>query len=79
LLAGLASFTGLGLPLLIGVSRKSFLGNASGVAIETRLPAGLACACLAVASGAAMIRTHDVAETLLAVRMAEAILARRQL
>jgi dihydropteroate synthase len=79
LLAGLASFTRLDRPLLIGVSRKSFLGKVPGRDIGTRLPAGLACACLAVGSGVAVVRTHDVAETLQAVRMTEAILARKQL
>jgi dihydropteroate synthase len=42
------------------------------------MPAGLACACLAVEAGARIIRTHDVGETVQAIRMAEAILARRR-
>jgi dihydropteroate synthase len=62
-------------PLLIGVSRKSFIGRLLGAG--DRLAGGLACACLALEAGAAIIRTHDVAPTLQALRMAEAILARR--
>jgi dihydropteroate synthase len=74
LLAGLRSFTYLQRPLLLGVSRKSFVGKLTGAEVENRLPASLACATLAVASGIQIIRTHDVAETIQAVRMAEAIL-----
>jgi dihydropteroate synthase len=74
LLAGLRRFTNLPRPLLLGVSRKSFIGKVTGAALENRLPASLACATLAVAAGVQIIRAHDVAETLQAVRMAEAIL-----
>jgi dihydropteroate synthase len=68
----------LGRPLLLGVSRKSFIGKLSGAAVNERLPASLACATLAVASGVQIIRTHDVAETVQAVRLTEALLARRK-
>ncbi len=78
LLAGLGSFTKLQRPLLLGVSRKSFIGKLLGAETAARLPASLACASLAIASGAHVIRTHDVAETVQAVRMTEAILARRK-
>ncbi len=64
-------------PLLLGVSRKSFIEKFSGAAVNQRLPASLACATLALAAGVQLIRTHDVAETVAAVRLAEAILARR--
>ena len=77
LLAGLGGFTELGRPLLVGASRKSFIGKLLGADVAERLPASLACACLAVAAGAQIIRTHDVAQTAQAVRMAEAILARK--
>jgi dihydropteroate synthase len=63
-------------PLLVGVSRKSFIGKLSGAPVNERLPASLACAILAVESGAQIIRAHDVAETVQAVRMAEAIWAK---
>ena len=73
LLAHLRSFTKLERPLLVGVSRKSFIGNLLGAGVAERLPASLACAVRAVADGAQIIRTHDVAETVQAVRMVEAI------
>jgi dihydropteroate synthase len=78
LLAGLRGFTKLERPLLLGVSRKSFIGKLVGAeSSASRLPASLACACLAIEGGVGIIRAHDVAETVQAVRMAEAILARR--
>lgn len=77
LLGGLRSFAELGRPLLLGVSRKSFMGQLLGLGPDERLPAALACACLAVEAGVQMIRAHDVAETVRAVRMAEAVLIRR--
>jgi dihydropteroate synthase len=77
LLAHLEYFTRLGRPVLLGASRKSFMEKISGARLNERLPASLACATLAVASGARIIRAHDVAETMQAVRMAEAILSRK--
>lgn len=77
LLAGLENFKKCGRPLLLGVSRKSFIGKILGPGTNERLPASLACATLALANGVQIIRTHDVAETVQALRMAEAILARR--
>jgi dihydropteroate synthase len=78
LLANLRRFTKLRRPLLLGVSRKSFIGKLLGATLNERLPASLACATLAVADGAQIIRAHDVAETVQAVRLAEALLARRK-
>jgi dihydropteroate synthase len=78
LLANLRGFTTLRRPLLLGVSRKSFIGKLLGAGPAARLPASLACACLAVESGVQMIRTHDVAETIQALRMTEAVLARKK-
>ena len=77
LLAALRRFTRLERPLLLGVSRKSFIGKLLGTEMVARLPGALACACLAVASGAQMVRAHDVAETVQAIRMTEAILAQQ--
>jgi dihydropteroate synthase len=74
LLGGLTALTRLARPMLLGVSRKAFLGGHAG----ERLPAGLACACLAVEAGVRFIRTHDVAETVRALRMTEAILAEKR-
>ena len=78
LLAGLRSFTKKRRPLLLGVSRKSFLEKITGAGTGERLPAALACTALAVADGANIIRTHDVAETLQAVRMAEALAVKQK-
>jgi dihydropteroate synthase len=78
LLAALRSFTKWQRPLVLGVSRKSFLGKLSGAEVNARLPASLACATLAVESGVHIIRTHDVAETVQAVRLAEAVLAMKR-
>lgn len=78
LLANLGSFTRLGRPLLLGVSRKSFLGKIHGAEVAERLPGSLACATLAVAAGVQIVRTHDVAATVQAVRVAEAVIARKK-
>jgi dihydropteroate synthase len=78
LLANVKAFTKLRRPLLLGVSRKSFIGKLLGAEVNERLPASLACATLAVESGVQIIRTHDVAETVQAVRLAEALLTRRK-
>lgn len=78
LLANLGMFNRLRRPLLLGASRKSFLGSLSGAEPIERLPASLACATLAVEAGAHIIRAHDVAETVQAARLAEAVLALRK-
>lgn len=78
LLARIQSFTDLGRPLLLGVSRKSFIGRIANAPLEARLPGGLAAACLAVHDGVSVIRTHDVAETVQALRVTEAIIANRK-
>lgn len=78
LLGGLANFAKLKRPLLLGVSRKSFMGKLLGAKTTERSPASLACACLAIEAGTQIIRTHEVAETLQAVRMTEAILAHKR-
>jgi dihydropteroate synthase len=78
LLGGLRGFTKAGRPLLLGVSRKSFIGKLLGADVAGRLPASLACACLAVEAGVQIIRAHDVAATVQAVRMTESILAERK-
>jgi len=75
LIGALRSFTTLVRPLLLGVSRKSFLGKATESETPGRLPAALACTALAIDAGVQVIRTHDVAETVQAVRMTESIVA----
>ena len=78
LLANLRRFRKLRRPLLLGVSRKSFIGKLLGAILNERLPASLACATLAVADGVQIVRAHDVAETVQAVRLVEALLARKK-
>jgi dihydropteroate synthase len=65
----------LGRPLLVGVSRKSMIGQALGREVHQRLYGSLALAALAVAKGACILRVHDVAETVDAVRMVAAVQA----
>lgn len=70
----LAALADLGCPLLVGVSRKSFVGRLTGrTDAADRLAGSLAATAVAVYNGAAVIRTHDVAATRDAVRVAEAI------
>jgi dihydropteroate synthase len=78
LLGAARGFTRLERPLLVGVSRKSFIGKLLGADLAARLPGALACACMAVAAGVQIIRAHDVAETVQAIRMTEAILANQK-
>lgn len=74
LLAQLRRFAIWERPLLVGASRKSFVGTASGAKVQERLAPSLACACWAVANGAQIIRCHDVAATRHALRMTEALM-----
>lgn len=75
-IAGLDRLRALGRPLCVGVSRKSFIGALTGRAAPAeRLAGSLAATSVAVLRGAALIRTHDVAETRDAVRVAEALRA----
>jgi len=78
LLGALGSFGKHGRPVMAGMSRKAFIGKLLGAELPARLPASLACACFAVEAGAQIIRAHDVAETVQAVRMTEAILGRKR-
>ncbi|MFM1941936.1 MAG: hypothetical protein RI897_918 [Verrucomicrobiota bacterium] len=73
LLAALQQFTAFNRPLLIGASRKSFIGAVTGCATENRLPGSLACACWASLHGAQLLRVHEVAETKHAIQIIEAI------
>jgi dihydropteroate synthase len=78
LLAGLGHFRTYQRPLLVGASRKAFIGKVAGAAeIADRLPGSLACAMVAAQAGAQIIRTHDVAATCQALRMMEAIQAKQ--
>ena len=64
----------LGKPILIGVSRKSFIGKVLGLPVEKRLTGSLAASCIAVMKGARIVRTHDVKETREVVDLTDAIL-----
>ena len=63
LIAASAYFTSLGYPLLVGLSRKSFIGYVTGEPPEKRLAGTLAATMYAVQQGASIVRAHDVAET----------------
>lgn len=69
LLKNLAAFQSLDLPLLIGVSRKSMIGKVVDRTVEHRLAGSIAAATLALQGGANIIRTHDVAATVDAIRV----------
>jgi len=64
----------LGRPILIGVSRKSFIGKVLDLPLEERLPGSLAATCVALLGGARIVRCHDVKETRQAVDLVDAIL-----
>jgi len=75
-LASLPALARRGRPLCVGVSRKSFLGAITGRTDPAeRLPASIAATTVAVLGGAAIVRAHDVAETVDAVRVAERVRA----
>lgn len=71
----LPELVALGYPLLVGVSRKSMIGGVLGKPVGERLYGGLALAALAAAQGARILRVHDVAETVDALRMIAAVQA----
>ena len=72
-IARLPELKSFGLPLLVGASRKRFIDTVSPAPPDQRLGGSIAAHLLAVAGGAAIIRTHDVAETAQALRVAAAI------
>jgi dihydropteroate synthase len=73
LLRELETFCALGVPLLAGLSRKSMLGAVTGRDVNERLAASVAAALLAVQRGAAIVRVHDVRETVDALKLWQAI------
>jgi len=73
LLATLEQFAAEKLPLLVGLSRKGTLGQLTGRPIDERLSAGIAAAVLAVARGAHIVRSHDVAATVDALKIVCAV------
>ena len=73
LIKGLQALAALGQPLLVGVSRKAFIGKILGLQPADRLEGSLAAAVAAVLAGANIVRVHDVAETCKAIRVADAL------
>ena len=76
LLRGLGELAALGHPVVVGVSRKSFIGKLAAGEPGARLPGSLAAATFAVTHGAQVIRAHDVRETVQAMQIADALAGR---
>ena len=76
-LARLDELKSFGLPLLVGASRKVFIASVSPSEPQQRLGGSIAAHLAAFRRGATLIRTHDVAETVQALRVAAAIQAAR--
>lgn len=73
LLRNLDKFVGMGFPVLVGMSRKSIIGQVLDRPVEDRVHGGLALALLARQRGASIFRTHDVAATVDALKILEAV------
>jgi dihydropteroate synthase len=76
LLRGLDRIAAIGRPVVIGVSRKSFLGKLTGREVGDRLPGTIAASVIALERGASIFRVHDVAQVGDALRVAAATVAR---
>ena len=72
-IARLAEFKRFGLPLLVGASRKRFINSVTPSQPDERIGGSIAAHLVAVSNGAAIVRVHDVAETVQALRVAAAI------
>jgi dihydropteroate synthase len=72
-LAHLDALVGLGYPLLVGPSRKRFIGELTGAAPDQRVPGTIAAVVKCVEAGVAIVRVHDVAASRQAITIAEAI------
>ncbi|UCE68098.1 MAG: dihydropteroate synthase [Candidatus Zixiibacteriota bacterium] len=73
ILKNLDKFLELGYPVMVGASRKSFIGKTLGVDPDQRLEGSIAAACYAVMNGADIVRVHDVVETRRAITIIEKI------
>jgi dihydropteroate synthase len=73
----LRELTGLGYPVLVALSNKDFIGETLAAPLDQRLEGSLAAAVVSVLNGASIVRVHEVAPTVRALRMTEAILGRR--
>lgn len=73
MLKNLQQFTELAFPIMVSLSRKTFIGELLNLAIEDRMPASIAAAVIAMLKGVKIIRTHDVEETVQALKLVSAI------
>lgn len=73
LIRRLAEFKTLGQPIVIGVSRKAFIGKITGQEVDQRLEGSIAAACVAAINGANIVRCHDVKETKRAMQVVDAL------
>lgn len=73
LLQEIETLTQLGFPVLVGLSRKSMFKTICGAELGDRISASLAAATVAILGGANIVRAHDVAETVQAIKVASAI------
>lgn len=78
LLKRLREFQSLNKPLLIGTSRKSFIGNVLGLPVTERVEGTAATVCWAIAHGADIVRVHDVKANVRAAQMTDALYRKRQ-
>ena len=76
ILAGLDRFALLGRPVLVGLSRKSFIGKLIGCEVQDRMAASVAGAVYSVMRGAHIVRVHDVKETCEALRLVDILRSR---
>jgi len=72
LLNGLSSLSDLGCRILVGLSRKSMIGNLLDIGVDERLPGSLAAAVIAAIQGVSIVRVHDVRETVQALEVVKA-------
>ena len=79
MIRGLELLTSLGHPLVVGVSRKAFIGHLSGVnEAAARMSGSIAAGLCALSQGATVLRVHDVAETMGAIRVWQALIPRAE-
>ncbi|MFQ5910248.1 MAG: dihydropteroate synthase [Thermoplasmata archaeon] len=74
IISRLKEFKSLGLPILVGASRKSFIGKVLDAQVDERLSGGLAMLCMSIMNGARIVRVHDVRESVDAAKMTWAAL-----
>ena len=78
LLNHLNDIQALGLPLLIGISRKSVLGQVVGSSVDERIHASIAASVVSVMKGANIVRVHDVKPTIDALKIVQAVMNEKQ-